>query len=198
MSAVRDTETFEFKGNVLINFRVQISATTIYVSTHKKRGDDAVRTWTLPLSDVSKVHVHERIGRRTKSSGVYLTPTSGPLVIFSWLRSALGARNTDGETYYHAAAATLRAIAAHTPTTEVVVGPALRASYLIGAVVGLALGLYLVLRANGGFTSDLLLPAALVIAWSLYSVASSGVFSKRQRLSAIDAAALLTKRAEKP
>ena len=195
---INDTEIFEFKGNALIHFRVQLSATTIYVSTHKKYGDAAVRTWTLPFSAISKVHVHERIGQRNRSSGVYLTPSSGSLVMFSWLKSALGASKADGETYYRAAAATLCAIAQHQPDMRVLVGPALRTSYFVGAALGLALGLYILVRSNGALTSDLFLPTAFVLGCSLYAVATSGVLSKRRQIDVAEAAELLAQRATEP
>jgi hypothetical protein len=190
-----DEQVFEFKGNAIIHFRVVVTPAALSVSTHEKRGGEAVRTWIVRHDNVSDISVSERIGAGTRSAALYVKPRSGDLTMFSWTKNALGSPESQGKVFYAAAAAALRTIAAHRPEFSVPYGPMLRAPYLVGALFAVIVGVLLVMPSDGSITLQSAMPGALVLVLATLSIARSGVFSKRRVLPINEAAELLAARA---
>jgi hypothetical protein len=179
---VNEDQLFEFKGNALIHFRVRLRPVSVSISTMRRKGGEAVKTWDVDFSRIETVRVAERRGARTRMSGLYLKPRGDDVVMFAWQKNAAGAPAGEANTYYAAAVATLRALAEQRPDLVATIGPFGR-SALIGAVLGAIFFVVATYLLIGEINVIFGMTAAAIIAVYAVSSATSGAFRKTRRVS---------------
>lgn len=191
-----EAQVFEIKGNAVLNFRLRLRSDSLTVSTLRKKGGEAAKTWEVDFARVDTVRVAERIGARTRSSSIYLKPRDGELAMFAWQKNALGAPEADKQTYYAAAIATLRALGAQRPDLQVTIGAAGR-SALVGAALGAIIFIGAAFIGIGEFNTTFAIVAALIAAIYTYSAATSGAFRPTRTVSLSEAEAELAANASR-
>ncbi len=182
-----EEQVFEFKGNALIHFRVRIRQKSISVSTMRRKGGEAVKSWDVDFSHIDAVRVAERRGACTSLSGLYLKPRGGDLVMFAWQKGAAGAPASEAQTYYAASIATLRALAEHRPDLRATIGPH-GTSSLVGAALGAIVFVAAAFLGIGQINTTFAITATAIIVIYAYSAARSGALQKTRLASLSDAA----------
>jgi hypothetical protein len=171
----------------LIHFRVRLRQSSLSVSTMRKKGGEAVRTWDTDFSRIDEVRVAERRGARTSMSGLYIKPRGGDLMMFCWQKNAAGAPEREAKTYYAAAIATLRTLAENRPDLVASIGPHGTAS-IVGTGFWALIFLIAAYLAIGELNTTFAIAAAAIVAVYGYSAARSGAFRKTRRVSLAEAA----------
>lgn len=185
-----DPRVFEFKGNALITFRVALRPTFLTVSTTRKKGGEAAKTWDVSFTALESIRITERIGARTRSSALFLKPRSGALAMFAWQKNVVGASEKDKELYYAAAIASLHAIAEERPDLNATFGPDGR-SALIGAGLGAVAFIGVAYLGIGALNATFLITASAIVAVYAFSAARSGAFEPPRTVSLAEATSKL-------
>ncbi|MEQ1809745.1 MAG: hypothetical protein ABL889_07460 [Terricaulis sp.] len=181
-----EDQSFAFRGNAVLNFRLRIRSNSLSVSTTKKKGGEVAKTWDVSFAGIQTIRISERVGARTRVSAVYLKPRDGEMAMFCWQKNALGASDADKKIYYDAAMAALQAIAEQRPDLKATFGPD-RPSALIGAGLGAIFFIGATYLGIGEINTIFWIAAALISAVYAYSAARSGVFKPTRTLTLLEA-----------
>jgi hypothetical protein len=182
---VDEGQVFEFKGNALITFRVRVQDASLSISTLRKKGGPAEKTWHVDFERIETVQVVERRGASTRIAGLFIKPRGETVAMFAWQKNAMGARTSEAPAYYAAAIAALRAIAARRPDLRATIGPNRPfIGPVLSAVIFIAAAYMLIGEANMIFG---LTAAAIAVIYAV-SIATSGIFKSTRSVSLAEAA----------